>query len=68
MTELAPPNLLLVGNLDQPAFQGHEAEKEISLYCVMEQNASDCHFVSFCRSFAAAVDAGGPKRSCDDRT
>jgi hypothetical protein len=40
--ELAPPNLLLIGNLDQPAFQGHDADKEISLYYVMEQNASDC--------------------------
>jgi hypothetical protein len=40
---LAPPNLLLIGNLNQPKFQGHEAEKETSLYCVMEQNASDCH-------------------------
>src|SRR5271170_1693698 len=59
MRELAPPNHLLIGNLDQPAFQGHEVEKDLAeLYFGAKRVGLVYHFRCAARSRPLYTPAG----------
>jgi hypothetical protein len=43
---------ILISNLDQPAFKGHEAEKDLAELLLWSKMRQFVVSLSFCRSFA----------------